>query len=334
MHKKNSLLTIGQFAAMHGINKKTLMWYDEIGLFKPAAINSENGYRFYSYHQSPILETILLLRELDVAIPEIQEFLKKRSAESMKCLLDERIADLDKQLSHLLAVRTTLSTHRQNMATLLTMDLSEIELIEKGERCLVTVDVTPETSFEEEVELITAETEKYRLGRLHDATYGSMLPVSSLLDGRYDNYCKLFIEIPFLTYRDGLHLAPGGKYLRAFHKGDWDTIPRRYEEILAFAKEHSLTLHEYSYEWASMKMSQTVSKIISCRSRFPSANKNARSVHAQIAVIANPAVRLCMFTCRKAQPADLPEPIKRSPHTPFPDTSQPSRQGGTAALRP
>lgn len=248
MHKKNSLLTIGQFAAMHGINKKTLMWYDEIGLFKPAAINSENGYRFYSYHQSPILETILLLRELDVAIPEIQEFLKKRSAESMKCLLDERIADLDKQLSHLLAVRTTLSTHRQNMATLLTMDLSEIELIEKGERCLVTVDVTPETSFEEEVELITAETEKYRLGRLHDATYGSMLPVSSLLDGRYDNYCKLFIEIPFLTYRDGLHLAPGGKYLRAFHKGDWDTIPRRYEEILAFAKEHSLTLHEYSYE--------------------------------------------------------------------------------------
>ncbi len=76
MHKKNSLLTIGQFAAMHGINKKTLMWYDEIGLFKPAAINSENGYRFYSYHQSPILETILLLRELDVAIPEIQEFLK------------------------------------------------------------------------------------------------------------------------------------------------------------------------------------------------------------------------------------------------------------------
>ena len=82
MHKKNSLLTIGQFAAMHGINKKTLMWYDEIGLFKPAAINSENGYRFYSYHQSPILETILLLRELDVAIPEIQEFLKKRSFSS------------------------------------------------------------------------------------------------------------------------------------------------------------------------------------------------------------------------------------------------------------
>ena len=43
MDKKSRLLTIGQFAAMHRINKKTLMWYDEIGLFKPAAVNPENG---------------------------------------------------------------------------------------------------------------------------------------------------------------------------------------------------------------------------------------------------------------------------------------------------
>lgn len=51
MNKKNKLLTIGQFAALHGINKKTLMWYDEIGLFKPAAINLENGYRCYNYRK-------------------------------------------------------------------------------------------------------------------------------------------------------------------------------------------------------------------------------------------------------------------------------------------
>ena len=76
MNKKDKLLTIGQFAAMHGINKKTLMWYDEIQLFKPAVINPENGYRYYNYHQSPVLETILLLRELDVSINEIQNFMK------------------------------------------------------------------------------------------------------------------------------------------------------------------------------------------------------------------------------------------------------------------
>ena len=42
LKEKAALFTIGQFAALHEINKKTLMWYDEIGLFKPAVIHEEN----------------------------------------------------------------------------------------------------------------------------------------------------------------------------------------------------------------------------------------------------------------------------------------------------
>lgn len=131
MNQKDKPLTIGQFAALHGINKKTLMWYDEIGLFGPASVNPENGYRCYNYHQSPMLETILLLRELEVPIPVIQDFMKNRSAENLKELLDKEMADLDLRITHLQALRTTLSAHRRNMATLLTMDLSEISVIEK-----------------------------------------------------------------------------------------------------------------------------------------------------------------------------------------------------------
>ena len=77
MEDKSRLLTIGQFAGLHGINKKTLMWYDEIGLFRPAAVNPVNRYRYYNYHQSALLETILLLRELNASIDEIQNFMKK-----------------------------------------------------------------------------------------------------------------------------------------------------------------------------------------------------------------------------------------------------------------
>lgn len=248
MNKKDKLLTIGQFATMHGINKKTLMWYDEIGLFKPASINPENGYRCYNYYQSPILETILLLRELDVSIQEIQSFMKNRSAQNLKLLLDERIKALDLQINHLQATRATICTHRQNMATLLTMDLSEISIIEKEGCCLVTVDISRDTSFEKAVELITAETEKYHVGRLHDASYGSMIPVASLQSKDFDGYSQLFIEIPSLAYQAGLHMPPSGAYLRAFHKGDWDRLPVRYLEILSYAEKHGLVLDGFSYE--------------------------------------------------------------------------------------
>mgnify|MGYP002429501805 CR=1 FL=1 len=89
-----TFFTIGQFADLHEINKKTLMWYDEIGLLKPAAVR-ENGYRYYTYQQSSTLETILMLRELQVSIREIQEFLKNRSAASLEMLLIEKGRELD-----------------------------------------------------------------------------------------------------------------------------------------------------------------------------------------------------------------------------------------------
>lgn len=248
MEKKSKLLTIGQFAALHGINKKTLMWYDEIGLFHPSFIHPENGYRYYSYGQSAILETVLLLRELDVPVDEIQAFMKNRSAASMKELLQEKIEDLDRNMAHLRAIRKTLSYHCQNMQTLLTMDLSEISIVRKKERSLVTVDINQETTFDKQVEMITAETKKYQLRRLHDASYGTMIAVDSLRKGDLADYSKLFIEIPFSIKRDGLHIQPAGDYVRAFYRDATESPALCYQRIFEYAEEHGLVLSGFSYE--------------------------------------------------------------------------------------
>ena len=248
MNEKNKLLTIGQFAALHGINKKTLMWYDEIGLFKPAAVNPVNGYRCYNYYQSPILETILLLRELDVSITEIQDFMKNRSAEAMRNLLDEKIGDLDLQIMHLQAVKKTLCNHHQNMTALLTMDLTEISIITKEECCLVTVEIDKGVSYDSQVERVLAETQKYQLRRLHDASYGTMISVENLYKRNFDDYSGLFIRIPFSIQKTGLHIQPRGTYLKAFYKGDWTKMSVKYEEIFAFVHKHNLELTGFSYE--------------------------------------------------------------------------------------
>ena len=177
LREKPKLFTIGQFAALHGINKKTLMWYDEIGLFKPAFIHEENGYRLYSYYQSTELEVILLLRDMNVPIRDIQEFMKNRSAGSMADLLRDKISELDRTIQGLKAVRSKLCSRRQEMTELLDLDLSEISLIEREPQYLATVQTSPEKSLEDEIELILEQTKKYQLPRMYQTPYGSMLPV-------------------------------------------------------------------------------------------------------------------------------------------------------------
>ena len=62
-----SLGAVSYTHLIHGIHKKTLMWYDQVGLLSPAFVG-ENGYRYYSYRQSARLETILMLRALEVSL--------------------------------------------------------------------------------------------------------------------------------------------------------------------------------------------------------------------------------------------------------------------------
>lgn len=103
-HNQSKLLTIGQFAALHQVNKKTLMWYDEVGLFKPAIVR-ENGYRYYTCQQCSVFETILMLRELNVSIPDIKTYLSNRSAASFQTVLSEKTIEIDNAIQHLQQIK-------------------------------------------------------------------------------------------------------------------------------------------------------------------------------------------------------------------------------------
>ena len=110
------------------------------------------------------------------------------------------------------------------------------------------IPTTTDTPFEKEIELVVEEVKKHQLRRLHDASYGTIIPVESLYRGDFDDYSALYIELPFPTQRKGLHIQPKGKYLRAFYQGDWAGLPSRYMEILAYAKGQGLQFYGFAYE--------------------------------------------------------------------------------------
>lgn len=44
-------LTIGEVSKMKGVGIKSLRYYDRLGILKPAYINPDTGYRYYSIEQ-------------------------------------------------------------------------------------------------------------------------------------------------------------------------------------------------------------------------------------------------------------------------------------------
>ena len=62
--------TVNGLARLAGVSVRTLHWYDEIGLLRPARV-TEAGYRMYGPAEVDALQSILLYRALDVPLKKI-----------------------------------------------------------------------------------------------------------------------------------------------------------------------------------------------------------------------------------------------------------------------
>lgn len=68
--KKEKFLS-GEFARICQVNKKTLFYYDEIDLFKPAIVE-QNGYRYYTYDQIDEFSKIKALQSVGLSLTDIK----------------------------------------------------------------------------------------------------------------------------------------------------------------------------------------------------------------------------------------------------------------------
>jgi DNA-binding transcriptional MerR regulator len=113
MRRKSMAYTVKQLAAMSGVTVRTLHFYDEMALLKPA-YTAANGYRIYEEPQLLMLQQILFYRELGFELKRINEILIQRKFEKIAALQSHRqvleknvtrtrtlIETIDKTISHL-----------------------------------------------------------------------------------------------------------------------------------------------------------------------------------------------------------------------------------------
>ena len=93
------MFKIGDFSNLSRVSVKTLRYYDEIGLLKPAEIDRYTGYRYYSAEQLPRLNRIMALKELGFSLEEIGGLMADNlSFADIRDILRGRQASIEQQL--------------------------------------------------------------------------------------------------------------------------------------------------------------------------------------------------------------------------------------------
>lgn len=88
--------TVQRLSSLAGISTRTLRYYDEIGILKPARINS-SGYRIYGQAEVDKLQQILFYRELGMSLDGIKDIVSEPSFDGANALKEHRERLLEKR---------------------------------------------------------------------------------------------------------------------------------------------------------------------------------------------------------------------------------------------
>ena len=96
--------TVKKLSRLAGISTRTLRYYDEIGILKPARINS-SGYRIYGQTEVDRLQQILFYKELGISLDNIKNIINAPSFDKLNSLKEHReeLFEKRKQLDLLIA---------------------------------------------------------------------------------------------------------------------------------------------------------------------------------------------------------------------------------------
>lgn len=116
MTEHDHLLKIGEFARLAGTNLRTLRYYEELGLMRPAQ-RSEGGFRYYRRTDLNRLNMIRSLQELGLALERIGELLDTRAAGLSRSEFLERVRRALAEQDRLIAERVVaLEVQRAKLA--------------------------------------------------------------------------------------------------------------------------------------------------------------------------------------------------------------------------
>lgn len=248
--KKERYVTTGEFAKLAGVTKHTLFHYDEIGLFQPE-VRLENEYRYYSFAQLDVFDVIGILRELQMPLSEIKEYMEERTPETLMELFEKEEKKIQYKIERLKQRQEWIVKKAAYIKTTEHVHSKDIFIQYEKQKFYV----------ESQLEMEKEQNDKnwaVAIGKLMEycKKHGIKSPYGigyiqnkeNIEAGKYENYHVFYMLLdtkpPHITCAE----KPEGMYLTAYHQGSWKELRKTYERMKIFAKNQSIQICSGFYE--------------------------------------------------------------------------------------
>ena len=243
--------TISEIAEFFNISRQTLIYYDKIDIFKPAFIDNENGYRYYSRDQFSGLNFIISLKNLGFSLNNIKEYFKSRNPEESLSFLKEKILDIEGKISELLKSKEAIEKKIYELNKIIESE-NPVPIIKELEKIkIIPVEVKyPYDIFEYEI------AAKKLNNIVKDLPFETMKFFSSVFKENINYKSDLMINyigaiIPLDFDYPNVKIIEGGTFVSMKHVDIYDNIKYTYRKLIDFIEEKGYKISGDSREISS-----------------------------------------------------------------------------------
>lgn len=149
----SKMFRIGEISKIFDIPQQTLRYYDKIGLFSPAYINPETGYRYYTLIQLQQLLHIKTLKNINLSISDIKDFGNSNwNLDDLETLLSKQVDYISRSIEELNKLKNGIQSRMEFYRNLKTQPKNEIVTHEVNERVLYSKPIDIHSNINQEME--------------------------------------------------------------------------------------------------------------------------------------------------------------------------------------
>lgn len=248
MKENSANIRTADFAAMCGTSKRTLIHYEDIGLFAPER-REANGYRFYSEQQYELFQVIDTLRSLGMPLSEIKAYLEHRSPEVLSGLLAAQAIQVEEEIARLHRTQRIIRTKLALLEESRHITCGAVSFSEMPEETLVLSEFVDSADPEAFSGALRRHLTAIRKDGLHSGhPFGAMIDCRHILSGDFSHYAYFFTKVDPTTTSAVLHRKPAGRYAVIHLQGDYRHPEAAYEALLTAIRQRGYTPTGYSYK--------------------------------------------------------------------------------------
>ena len=249
--KSKGYFTTGEFAKLCNVKKQTLFHYDNIGILKPE-ITGENGYRYYSAMQLDTFNTISMLKELDMPLADIREYLNSRNPGDFVTLLKEQLILADEKIAELQWLKSFIQRRINITCDGINAQHNRIYLEDRPEEYYIITEYKG-SSDDRDIYPAMAKHIKYCHDNQIYSPYGigALVPVTEEFTSENSyNYSHLYtkIEPVDITTRENVTAIPPRTYAVIESTEGYSSLHTMYLKLLKFAEDNGYKKEEYFFE--------------------------------------------------------------------------------------